>query len=96
VDNEDLKIFNENFRTNISNKQNLKGYIYIIVEPPTTTVEEIIMSIMQSARRIDTSTSKLLDKIYMPLQQRNFKEALNKIKENTSVNVNKMEEKSNY
>ncbi|CAG8545694.1 24076_t:CDS:2 [Racocetra persica] len=120
-DNEHLKILNENFCTNISNKQILgkdlyphkkilevfqgyifkEEYIHIIVEPPTTTeppktVEEIIKSIIQGAKRFDISTSKSLDKICMLLQQRNFEKALKNINKNTSSNDLQKEGKSNY
>jgi hypothetical protein len=42
------------------------------------------------------NTSESPDKIYMPLQQRNFELAIDKISQTTNANVDEMEGNSNY
>ncbi|PKY30519.1 hypothetical protein RhiirB3_447640 [Rhizophagus irregularis] len=83
-------------------------HVHILVQPPpppvTTgsgqlkslkTVKEIIEMIKKEARK-KHNTSESPDKIYMPLQQRNFELAIDKISQTTNANVDEMEGYSNY
>lgn len=61
-----------------------------------SSVKEIIDNIKKNAQKFDTSEFELPNTIYMPLQRCNFEAVLEKIKQTTRVNVNKMESNSNY
>ncbi|GET01643.1 hypothetical protein GLOIN_2v1486855 [Rhizophagus clarus] len=97
---------NESWNVVISFSDIRMEHIHVIIQPGSQIIiieiisdygfklYEIIEIIKKDARKLDISKSP--DKIYMPLQQCGFELAMNKIRQTTNANIDKMEGNSNY